>query len=116
LPQIKAGKLRALAITGDQRIEELPDVPTLKELGLGECAAVVSIQMVLAPKGTPRNVRETLEEAFREASKSKAVATVLKTGHLTGLDVWGDDSNRSISALSDHVKEQFENLGIDTKE
>ena len=34
LTQIKAGKLRALAIIGNKRIEQLPDVPTLREIGL----------------------------------------------------------------------------------
>ena len=35
LPHIQAGKLRALAVEGDKRWPELPDVPTLQEVGFG---------------------------------------------------------------------------------
>ena len=37
VPQIQAGKVRAIAITGDKRSPSLPDVPTLAELGLAAC-------------------------------------------------------------------------------
>jgi tripartite-type tricarboxylate transporter receptor subunit TctC len=56
---IKAGKLRALAVTTPERISMLPDVPTAAEAGLPNFA-VSSMFGVLAPAGTPRDIVERL--------------------------------------------------------
>ncbi|HEY6511759.1 MAG TPA: tripartite tricarboxylate transporter substrate binding protein [Burkholderiaceae bacterium] len=59
LPHIKAGKLRALAITGAQRSPQLPDVPTLAESGYPGYSAYVWLGL-LAPKGTPAAIIDLL--------------------------------------------------------
>src|SRR4029077_7624865 len=56
---IKAGKLRALAVTGATRSPQLPDVPTLIESGLPGFEAYVWMGL-LAPKGTPAPIVERL--------------------------------------------------------
>ena len=55
LPQIKAGRLRALAVTSAQRAPALPDVPTVAEAGLPGFEAS-SWFGLLAPAGTPKDV------------------------------------------------------------
>jgi tripartite-type tricarboxylate transporter receptor subunit TctC len=55
LPQIKAGKLRALAVTSAQRSAALPDVPTVAEGGLPGFDAT-SWFGILAPAGTPKDI------------------------------------------------------------
>ena len=52
VPQIKGGKLRALAVTSEQRSPALPDVPTMVEAGVAE-PIPETWWAVLAPKGTP---------------------------------------------------------------
>jgi len=52
LPLIKSGKIRALAVTSAKRDPNLPDVPTLQEVGLKDYE-IVSWQAVFAPAGTP---------------------------------------------------------------
>lgn len=52
-PYVKAGKLRAIAITGKQRSAMLPDVPTMIEAGLPGYRAGASWWGLLAPAGTP---------------------------------------------------------------
>ena len=56
---IKAGKLRALAVTGAARSPQLPDVPTVMEAGVPDYEAYVWMGL-LAPKGTPPAIVERL--------------------------------------------------------
>ena len=63
LPNIKAGKLRALAITSTKRSPLLPDVPTMDELGF-KGVTVYSWQAVAAPKGLPADIRARLHETI----------------------------------------------------
>ncbi len=64
--QIKAGKVKALAVTGTKRYAGLPDVPTLAESGLASLSDSVWYA-VLVPAGTPREVINQLNAAFRTA-------------------------------------------------
>ena len=66
LPQIKAGKLRALADWGDKRVAALPEVPTFKELGYPEAEFYIWAGL-FAPRGTPEPVLAKLREAARVA-------------------------------------------------
>lgn len=63
LPQLKAGKLRALATPSPRRLASLPDLPTLQELGYGTVAAE-GWMGVFAPAGTPADVVKTLASAL----------------------------------------------------
>jgi tripartite-type tricarboxylate transporter receptor subunit TctC len=63
LPLVKAGKLRALAVTGEQRAARLPDVPTSREQGYAELYATNWLG-VMAPAKTPPQVIERLHAAF----------------------------------------------------
>jgi tripartite-type tricarboxylate transporter receptor subunit TctC len=59
LPQVKGGKLKALAVTGPKRDPQLPDVPTVRELGLGAMESV-GFQGLVGPAGMPRDVVDKL--------------------------------------------------------
>jgi tripartite-type tricarboxylate transporter receptor subunit TctC len=73
LPQIRAGKLRALAITTKNRSRFLPDVPTLEESGLLTFESSVWVGMV-APAGTPAPAIQALVRAINEIVVRKDVA------------------------------------------
>jgi tripartite-type tricarboxylate transporter receptor subunit TctC len=62
LPQVKSGKLRALAITSSKRSALLPDVPTMEELGF-KGVTVYSWQAFAAPKGLPADIKARFREA-----------------------------------------------------
>ena len=66
LPQIRAGKLKVLAITSAQRSPLLPAVPTLEESGVKD-ANVYSWQAVAAPKGLPADIKTRLQAAIVSA-------------------------------------------------
>ncbi|WP_237173440.1 Bug family tripartite tricarboxylate transporter substrate binding protein [Paracandidimonas lactea] len=59
LPNIKEGKLRALAITGSKRLDALPDVPTTAEAGVPEYTFTTRIGLA-APANTPDGVMKVL--------------------------------------------------------
>jgi tripartite-type tricarboxylate transporter receptor subunit TctC len=62
---IKAGKLRALAVTSDKRVSALPEVPTLAEAALPGFNSISWIGL-LAPAGTPREIVEKISADVRE--------------------------------------------------
>jgi tripartite-type tricarboxylate transporter receptor subunit TctC len=66
LPHVKAGKLRALAVTSPQRLPQLPDVPTLAESGFPGFD-VHSWFGLAAPAGTPRAVVDRLNAELAKA-------------------------------------------------
>lgn len=65
LPQIKGGKLKALAVTGSRRDPNLPDVPTVREQGLAGVEAL-GFQGLVGPAGLPAPVVERLSAALRQ--------------------------------------------------
>lgn len=71
--QVKAGKLRALAVTSDHRLASLPEVPTMRELGLPELR-IETWQGIVAPKGTPPEVLAVLQERIARVLRLPDVA------------------------------------------
>lgn len=65
LPQVRAGKLNALAVSTPQRLPDLPDTPTAAEAGLGSLTS--SWQGLFAPAATPKPVVNKLHAALNEA-------------------------------------------------
>jgi tripartite-type tricarboxylate transporter receptor subunit TctC len=72
ITNIKAGKLRALAVTGNKRSALLPEVPTLEELGI-KGATVYSWQAFAAPKGLPADIKAKLHGALVAAINDPTV-------------------------------------------
>ena len=66
MPQILAGKLRALSITSVKRSPLLPEVPTLEELGIRD-VNVTSWQAIAAPRGLPADIKNRLHAAIVSA-------------------------------------------------
>jgi tripartite-type tricarboxylate transporter receptor subunit TctC len=74
IPHIKAQKLKFYGVTTKQRIQALPDAPTLDEQGLKDFEVVVW-HGVYAPKGTPREALDKLNDALRTALRDPSVAS-----------------------------------------
>jgi tripartite-type tricarboxylate transporter receptor subunit TctC len=70
--QLKAGTLRGLVTTSSQRVAPLPDVPTLKELGIGSYEADIFYGIV-APAKTPSDALKQLSGWFSTALKTPEV-------------------------------------------
>jgi tripartite-type tricarboxylate transporter receptor subunit TctC len=76
LPYIKAGKLKALAVTGEQRSAVLPKLPTLAESGIPG-VEIYSWQAIAAPKGLPKDVKAKLHDAIVAALNDPDLKTKL---------------------------------------
>ena len=63
--QAKAGKVKALATTGKQRSEVMPDIPTVSEAGVPGYEATIWLG-VMAPKNTPKAIVDKLNEAISQ--------------------------------------------------
>jgi tripartite-type tricarboxylate transporter receptor subunit TctC len=61
--QVRAGKVKAIATSGKQRSDVLPDVPTLNEAGVPGYEATIWVG-IMAPKGTPKAVVDKLNDAI----------------------------------------------------
>ena len=73
-PLVEDKRIKALAVTGNERSPALPDVPTLREAGVTH--ANVNLQFwfgVFGPKGMPADVKTKLENAIQKALKSPTV-------------------------------------------
>jgi len=66
MSNIKAGKFRALAVSSASRLPQMPEVPTLKELGYPGMEDYTWVG-IFAPAGTPRDVAQRLNDAIRRA-------------------------------------------------
>ena len=71
-PYIRAGKLRALATTGEKRAAALPDTPTLAELGM-KTYPTYSWWGLYAPTGTPRPIVDRMHAEMTKAVRSTEV-------------------------------------------
>ncbi len=96
---IKAGKLKALAVTGDKRSPVLPDVPTLGEAGV-KGVDVYSWQAVAAPKGLPRDVNDKLHGALVKALNEPEVRKSLSD---QGFEIVGNSQEQFATFLGQEL-------------
>jgi len=76
LPHIKAGKVRAILVLDVKRENDLPDVPTAKELGLD--ITYYNWKGVLAPKGIPRPIVDKIATAFKNMCQDPSLKEMVK--------------------------------------
>src|SRR5690606_5083397 len=104
-PQVKAGKIRVLAVTGDKRLPTFPDTPTLRELGYD--VEVYLWTGLFAPKAIPAEALKTLRAAVRQAVNdpefAKASAKMQMPPAYLDADAfkvwWDKDTERLVNAI-----------------
>jgi tripartite-type tricarboxylate transporter receptor subunit TctC len=77
IPHVKAGKLKAIALTGERRLPALDSVPTLVESGYKDAVATAWFG-IAAPAATPRPVIQRLNEAVQRAMAEPDVVAKLR--------------------------------------
>ena len=78
IPLAQAGKIRALAMTGPERLPELPEVPTVSEAGFGNIDIRLQWIGAFVSAGTPPEILRKLTQAMRQALADPAVRDRLK--------------------------------------
>ena len=104
--QIKAGSVKAYAVTSAKRVPTLPDLPTMQESGL-KGFEVGIWHAVYAPKGTPKAAVDKLVSAMQEASKDIGFRTRMSE---LGATVYPADQITP-AVLASHLKSEIEKWG-----
>lgn len=97
--QVKAGRLKALAVTSDKRTAVLPDVPTMAESGVKDLE-VFSWQAVAAPKGLPAAIKAKLEAEVVASLNSPDVKAKFEA---VGFDVVASNGDQFAKFLADEI-------------
>jgi tripartite-type tricarboxylate transporter receptor subunit TctC len=82
MPHLKAGKVRLLAVIEEKRIQAVPDVPSLVELGYPLGGAFTTAYIMMAPKGTPPDISKTLTGALRKGMETTEFINYAKSSDL----------------------------------
>ncbi|HEY4142435.1 MAG TPA: tripartite tricarboxylate transporter substrate binding protein [Pseudolabrys sp.] len=75
---MQSGRIRGIALSAAHRLETLPDLPTIAESGVAEYEATTWFG-VMAPRGTPDHIVQTLNKAFSAAVQDSGVRKRLQT-------------------------------------
>ena len=114
LPLIRAGRLRALAVTTAQRIPELPEVPTMIESGFPGFTST-SWTGLLAPHGTPRAIIMKINGQVNAVLKTPAFQEALKTRSSPAMGGTPEEFGTLIKAETTKWRPVVESLGLMSK-
>ncbi len=103
VPQVKQGKLKALAIAGPKRVPQLPDVPGTAEQGFPDFNALLFSSM-LAPAGTPAPIVARMNAELVKALRSPEIASRL-------IDIGGVPAPSSPEELAQTLKREGDRWG-----
>ena len=99
LENIEAGSFVPLAISPEERVDYLPDVPTLAELGYPELTNSVSVFGLAAPAGTPDGVLQTLEDGVAACLEKPEVVEALGDQYVPEEFIGRDDFQARIDEI-----------------
>jgi tripartite-type tricarboxylate transporter receptor subunit TctC len=104
IPHIKAGRFKALAVALPQRDPTLPDVPTLRELGI-DVATWGSIKGVAAPAGTPKEVVKYIDDNIKKICNDPEFLKLMASINQPVMYLGSDDFGKFMKqATADYAK------------
>lgn len=111
LPQVKAGKIIPLAVTGRQRSALLPEVPTTREAGFDKVQFEV-LYLVMVPAATPQPIVDRLAGAFRDSLEQPSLAERMQTLDLFKDGQQGEAAGRRLADASAQYKRLIDQIGL----
>ncbi|BDB27819.1 tripartite tricarboxylate transporter substrate binding protein [Cupriavidus sp. P-10] len=110
-PNVRGGRLRALAVTAQHRVAALPDVPTFAEMGIANYSAYTWVAF-FAPAGTPPHIVKKLHDALRQAVMSKQLQQKMKDEGAEVMDMKFDQFNQFLARETVQAAKLISDLGI----
>jgi len=104
-PHLQDGRLRAVAVVADQRLKELPDVPTMAEAGMDDAAyRPLGWFAILAPAGTPEPVLARLEHEARESINTPVMRARIQAFGMDAIGNSAEDARKDYELMAPVVE------------
>jgi putative tricarboxylic transport membrane protein len=110
LPQIESGAVRALAVSSPDRLDALPDVPTLRESGMD--VELQNWRGVVAPKGISDTEEQALEDLLVDMTRTDAWRDALRERGWGDATLAGDEFEDFVRAEQDRVSRVLDEIGL----
>ncbi|MGE4335930.1 MAG: Bug family tripartite tricarboxylate transporter substrate binding protein [Pigmentiphaga sp.] len=110
-PLLYPGRVRPLAVTGPERLDRLPDVPTFAELGIAGVDSVFFFGVV-GPAGMPEPVVSKLHAALQTALDSEAVRSALASQGLTASPGTPGEFGELLQKEAPRFRALVQNIGL----
>jgi putative tricarboxylic transport membrane protein len=109
-PQIDSGEVRALAVSSPQRLDDLPDVPTMREAGMD--VELQNWRGVTAPKGITEEQESALENLLVDMTKTKTWQDILKDRGWGDATLAGADFEKFVQSEQTRVSQILDEIGL----
>jgi len=111
IAQVKQDAVTPLAVPGDKRMADFPDVPTLAELGHASIRGT-GLQMVMAPSATPADVLDALDAALRAANETAEFKDILGRAGVTPRYMSRAELNTALEEEFKHYETLLSEMGL----
>ncbi len=111
LPHVRAGKLAAVAVASPERAPQLPDVPTMKELGYPD-VLMDTLYGIIAPKDLPADIQKAMVEAVTAAVEADATRKQYESLGVLPMVSTSDEYRKLMEAEADKWRGVIADAGI----
>jgi tripartite-type tricarboxylate transporter receptor subunit TctC len=108
----ESGDLKILGVMSDERLEDLPEVPTYKEVGFEVDTSWAQFRGIFAPAGVSEDVQEKLSNAFAEAMETEGYKDYMKKAQMVKGSMSNKDFTDYIQKQADLTEEWYKRLGV----
>ncbi|MFP7443010.1 tripartite tricarboxylate transporter substrate binding protein [Bacillus infantis] len=109
----ESGDLKILGVMNEERLEDLPDVPTYKEAGYDVDTSWAQFRGIFAPSGMNEDIKQKLSEVFAEAMETDGYKDYMKKAQMVEGSLGHEEYAEYIQNQADLTKEWYGRLGVE---